>query len=130
MSESEDLYRILEPGEIIRVGDEVDNCADNWRDEPKWEPTICAGQVVPTRAPAHRVYRRLKSRDPAMPAARRAVACQWCGEYPDHVPMGLIGCQGKECGMAAKTVDHWNKLQSALAELEAALSERAQGAEC
>ena len=52
-------YRYLKKGEIILEGDEVDNCRDGWRDEPKWEPTTCVGQEAPDpQYPSHRRYRR------------------------------------------------------------------------
>lgn len=56
-------YRRLEKGEMIQAGDEVDNCNDDWRDEPKWEPARCIGELAPDPLyPAHRVYRRLVER--------------------------------------------------------------------
>ena len=52
-------YRRLGKGDIIQEGDEVDNCNNPWHDEPKWEKTICVGEVVPNpQFPAHRQYRR------------------------------------------------------------------------
>lgn len=52
-------YRILEKGEIIKDGDEVDNCNDGWRDDPVWVPTTCAGEAAPDPSyPSHREYRR------------------------------------------------------------------------
>ena len=52
-------YRQLRAGEIINEGDEVDGAADGWRDEPRWEPTKCAGEKAPDpQCPAHRRYRR------------------------------------------------------------------------
>lgn len=52
-------YRLLEAGEIIQPGDQVDNCRDGWRDEPRWEPATSIGQPAPDpKYPAHRQYRR------------------------------------------------------------------------
>lgn len=52
-------YRILEKDEIIQEGDEIDRCADPWRDPPKWEPAGNIGEPAPDpKYPAHRVYRR------------------------------------------------------------------------
>ena len=52
-------YRRLKKGEVIREGDEVDGCADQWRDDPIWEPTTCIGKRAPDpQYPAHRQYRR------------------------------------------------------------------------
>lgn len=54
-----DLYRILEKGEIIQEGDEVDGCGDAWRDEPVWIPARCVGEHAPDPDyPSHRIYRR------------------------------------------------------------------------
>ena len=36
------IYRRLKHNEIIREGDEIDSCADGWRDEPKWETVATA----------------------------------------------------------------------------------------
>ena len=57
---SEQEYRRLEYGEIIRNGDEIDACNDGWRDDPKWIPvTTCIGQTAPNPIyPSHRQYRR------------------------------------------------------------------------
>lgn len=58
-------YRRLEKGEIIQAGDEIDRCADAWRDEPKWEPVHPSniGEPAPDpQYPAHRQYRRLQKR--------------------------------------------------------------------
>lgn len=54
-------YRMLEDGEIVQAGDEVDACRDGWRDEPKWEPAInSVGHPAPNPAyPSHRRFRRL-----------------------------------------------------------------------
>jgi hypothetical protein len=54
-------YRRLRAGEIIRPGDEVDACADGWRDAPRWQPAAdyTIGKPAPDpRYPAHRQYRR------------------------------------------------------------------------
>ena len=54
-------YRHLEKGEVIQEGDEIDRCADPWRDDPKWEPVHPknVGEQAPDPAfPAHRQYRR------------------------------------------------------------------------
>jgi hypothetical protein len=56
---SDDKYRILKHGELIKEGDEVDACANPWRGNPKWGPTKAEGQFAPDpRYPAHRIYRR------------------------------------------------------------------------
>ena len=62
MTSWDQRYRMLEKGEIIQEGDEVDACRDGWRDEPEWEPALhCIGQEAPDpRFPSHRRYRRLK----------------------------------------------------------------------
>jgi len=54
-------YRRLEKGEAIQWGDEIDNCGDGWRDQPKWEPVHCSsvGKPAPDpQYPSHRQYRR------------------------------------------------------------------------
>ena len=52
-------YRRLAEGETIREGDEVDSCADGWRDEAIWKPTTCVGQKAPDpQYASHRQYRR------------------------------------------------------------------------
>lgn len=52
-------FRRLEKGEVIREGDEVDGCADPWRDDPRWEPAHNIGEPAPDpQYPAHRQYRR------------------------------------------------------------------------
>ena len=53
-------YRILEKGEVIRKGDEVE-ISNSWKDPAKWvdaaEHTL--GTTAPDpRYPAHRMYRR------------------------------------------------------------------------
>ena len=58
-------YRLLEKGEIIQAGDEVDACRDGWRDNAEWEPAKhCIGEPAPEpRFPSHRKYRRLVAKD-------------------------------------------------------------------
>ena len=54
-------YRRLEKGEVIEAGDEIDACADGWRDHPAWEPVglSSVGTLAPDPAyPSHRQYRR------------------------------------------------------------------------
>ena len=53
-------YRLLEAGETIKEGDEVDVCNDGWRDPAKWVPAgHTVGQKAPDPAyPSHRKYRR------------------------------------------------------------------------
>ncbi len=52
-------YRILDKGDIIQAGDEVDGCADPWHDEPHWVPASRIGEPAPDPAyPAHSIYRR------------------------------------------------------------------------
>ena len=52
-------YRRLEKGEIIKEGDEIDRCADSWRDDPVWEPAGNIGEPAPyPQYPSHRQYRR------------------------------------------------------------------------
>ena len=54
-------YRRLGKGEIIQSGDEIDRCADGWRDDPVWEPVdpYSIGTAAPDpQCPAHRQYRR------------------------------------------------------------------------
>jgi len=53
-------YRMLKKGEIVRKGDEVDACADGWRDDPDWQPAVnSVGSPAPDpRYPAHRLFRR------------------------------------------------------------------------
>jgi len=56
---SDEKYRFLKHGEMIREGDEVDACADPWRDNARWGPTKDVGQLAPDpKYPAHRIYRR------------------------------------------------------------------------
>jgi hypothetical protein len=55
----DERYRMLKKGEIIQAGDEVDACADGWRDDPVWKPARCIGEPAPDPSyPSHRVYRR------------------------------------------------------------------------
>lgn len=54
-------YRRLKKGEVIQDGDEIDCCADQWRDDAVWEPVNPAniGDAAPDpQHPAHRQYRR------------------------------------------------------------------------
>jgi len=54
-------YRRLEKGEIIQEGDEFDNCANPWHDEPKWIPVNEQSIGTPASDPnfvAHCKYRR------------------------------------------------------------------------
>ena len=54
-------YRRLGKGEIIQSGDEIDGCADGWRDGPVWEPVhpdSIGGAAPDPQYPAHRQYRR------------------------------------------------------------------------
>ena len=65
-------YRLLEKGEIIQGGDELDGCCDPWRDAPEWVPAGSVGEPAPDpRYPAHRKYRR------------RVFSCCECGEKFD-----------------------------------------------
>lgn len=60
-------YRRLEKGELIQEGDEIDRCADAWRDWPKWEPVHPADIGWPPpdpQYPAHRQYRRKERTEP------------------------------------------------------------------
>ncbi len=59
-------YRRLEKGEIIQAGDEIDRCADAWRDYPKWEqvhPADVGSPAPDPQYPAHRQYRRKEHGD-------------------------------------------------------------------
>jgi len=54
-------YRLLEKGEVIQEGDEVDGSNDGWRDAPKWKPVhpSSIGEAACDPAfPSHRIYRR------------------------------------------------------------------------
>jgi len=54
-------WRRLEKGEIIREGDQIDACADGWRDQPKWEPVGPGSIGKPAsdpKYPSHCQYRR------------------------------------------------------------------------
>lgn len=54
-------YKRLEKGEIIQAGDETDDCADPWRDQPKWKQVNQGniGDAAPDpRYPSHRQYGR------------------------------------------------------------------------
>jgi hypothetical protein len=56
----EPKYRLLEAGEIIKEGDEVDASRDPMRDEPLWRKTNCVGDHAPDpRYISHRHYRRI-----------------------------------------------------------------------
>lgn len=60
LSDDEGYYH-LQKGDIIREGDEVDACADSWRDLAKWVPVHpdSVGQPAPDPAyVAHPTYRR------------------------------------------------------------------------
>jgi hypothetical protein len=50
-------YRYLEPGEIVQEGDECE-VSNSIHDPEKWQPARCVGSPAPSRAPAHRIYRR------------------------------------------------------------------------
>ena len=55
-------YYYLKKGDIIQEGDEVDMCADGWRDEPKWVKAISIGERAPDPSyPSHRIYRRKRT---------------------------------------------------------------------
>jgi len=68
-------YRILEKGEAIQAGDEVDASPDGWRDDPVWKPTTCVGRRAPDpQYPSHRIYRRkVKQEEEA-----RRIICDEC----------------------------------------------------
>lgn len=52
-------FRRLEKGETIQDGDQIDRCANPWKDDPRWEPAGNIGEQAPDPAfPAHRQYRR------------------------------------------------------------------------
>ena len=52
-------WRILEKGEIIQPGDEVDACNDGWRDKTRWVPAMNIGEpACDPSFPSHRTYRR------------------------------------------------------------------------
>ena len=54
-------WRILEKGEIIQLGDEIDSSVDAWRDMPRWLPVSecgVGGAAPDPKYPAHRIYRR------------------------------------------------------------------------
>lgn len=54
-----DEYRQLKKGEIILEGDEIDGCADAFRDDPVWEKAVNIGEPAPDpHYPSHRQYRR------------------------------------------------------------------------
>ena len=53
-------YRILEKGEIVQAGDEMDASNNPWKDPVKWEPVgKNIGRVVSDpQYPAHQLFRR------------------------------------------------------------------------
>lgn len=55
----DDNYRILEEGEIIKEGDEID-AGLAWNDPVRWVPAgITVGKPAPNpHYPSHRIYRR------------------------------------------------------------------------
>lgn len=58
-------WRILENGEIIQPGDELDLCRDPWRDDPVWvvaRPEHIGQQASDPRYPAHVIVRRRTNR--------------------------------------------------------------------
>ena len=58
---SAEEYRLLDKGEIIEAGDEIDRCANPWKDWPKWElvhPSDVGRTAPDPQFPAHRQYRR------------------------------------------------------------------------
>ena len=58
-------YRILNEGEIIQEGDEVD-ASRKWDDEAKWVPATLIGHTAPNpHYPAHRIYRRKVAEAPS-----------------------------------------------------------------
>jgi len=59
---SDKKYILLEKGEIVRQGDEVDMCRDAWRDPPNWILAVYSvGDSVPDPSyPSHRQFRRLE----------------------------------------------------------------------
>lgn len=69
-------YRRLEKGEIIQCGDQIDRCANPWKDEAKWEPAGNIGEPAPDpQYPSHRQYRRPvmpSGYDPMMQSMRRS----------------------------------------------------------
>jgi len=56
-------YRMLKKGELVEMGDEVDACADGWRDPPDWQAAVnSVGERAPDpQYPAHRLFRRVCS---------------------------------------------------------------------
>lgn len=56
-----DGYRILESGEIVKPGDEVDACFDGWRDETKWVLALKIG--IPAPDPKHISHRRYRRKE-------------------------------------------------------------------
>jgi hypothetical protein len=67
-------FRMLEKGEIVQKGDEVDACADGWRDPPDWQPAthMSIGKPAPDpQFPAHRRFRRRIAQTTASECAER-----------------------------------------------------------
>jgi len=58
-------YRMLEKGEIVQKGDEVDACRDGWRDDPEWKLAVhsVGGPAPDPCYPSHRRFRRRISND-------------------------------------------------------------------
>lgn len=83
-------YRILQEGEIIQEGDEVD-ISQHLNEEPVWVKTTCAGQKAPNPLyPAHRVYRR-----PTQRALDDAEVCD-CGEkFPESGYCRFCGARSR-----------------------------------
>ena len=64
MSNLNKQYRILGEGEIIQSTDEADMCANNWRDDARWElvpPHMVGRRASDPKYPAHTKYRRVTS---------------------------------------------------------------------
>lgn len=58
------MYRILNKGEIIEYGDEIDS-SSGWNDGARWVPvpSHCIGQSAPDPSyPAHSIFHRLTLR--------------------------------------------------------------------
>lgn len=79
-------YRLLNEGEIIQAGDEVDICNNGWHDAPKWEPVKnTIGQAAPNPSyPSHRRYRRKITAEICF--------CPTCGR--SHRPLGTPPSSG------------------------------------
>lgn len=53
-------YTILQKGEVIQEGDEVE-VSSKWNDSPQWVPATCIGEQAPDPSyPSHRIYRRVR----------------------------------------------------------------------